>query len=100
MWKYQLTEVQRRVIVQYGRSYFDMLPWEEEHHHEYPQSFRGQAAALVLCNQPGSERFPFMPGVVLALLLGAIDARNAVAEGRPAAEAPQLPGGGRLYRLM
>ena len=82
-----LTEVQRRVIVQHGRPYFDMPPWEEERHHEYLERFRGQAAALVLCSRLGSERLPFMPGEVLALLVGAVDARNAAAEGRPAAEA-------------
>ena len=82
-----LTEVQRRVIVQHGRPYFEMLAWEEGRHHEYPAHFRGQAVAMVLCSQQGSEGFPFMPGHVLSLLVGAVDARNAAAEGRPAAEA-------------
>ena len=82
-----LTAVQRRVIVQHGRPYFEMLAWEEGRHREYPAHLRGQAVTLVLCSQLGSEGFPFMPGHVLSVLVGAVDARNAAAEGRPAAEA-------------
>ena len=70
-----LTEVQRRVIVQHGRPYFEMPPWEEGRHHEYPAHFRGQVAALVLCSQLGLERFP-LRGHLLSVLVGAVDSRK------------------------
>ena len=72
-----LTEDQRWVIVHHGRPYFEMPPWRERRHREYPEHLREQVTALVICTQlgPTSPSFP-LRGNPLSLLVRALDARK------------------------
>jgi ankyrin repeat protein len=70
-----LTEGQRQAILAFGRQYYNMAPWREGRHQEYPSHLRGQAAALAMCIHVGDGPIAALRGNPLSLLVGAIHCR-------------------------
>jgi len=71
-----LTEGQRQAIIAFGRPYYNMAPWREARHQEYPRHLRGQAAALAMSIHVGDGPIGALRGNPLALLVGAMDAQK------------------------